>query len=218
MKLMLAGIGAFVLSMASAVGVAAVLGGGEVVEAPAAAASSDPGHAEGTVESDSGTVVAESSTITDEPGDSSEIATIIGAELPVIPEDTAAAIASGADTAHVESATTEDAAPALATLDEDTAAGVPESTASPSGSPIVTVVLSEATPADSARQARLGRIFASMQPREAAKVLEQMDDRDVVRILGMLQERQAAAVMASLPPPRAAAISRSGLGLEEGGP
>jgi hypothetical protein len=57
---------------------------------------------------------------------------------------------------------------------------------------------------------RLGKIFGSMQPKEAARVLEQMDDRDVVVILAMLSDRHAAAVMASLPPQRAAAISRLG--------
>jgi len=222
LKTILAGIVAFALSMAIAVGAVTMLGGGDAVAAPAIAEPlpSDPGHAEGPMESRSETALMESAEVTGEPGDSARVAAIADSmhETLAATEDAPVTLAESADTTHADPAPAEAAAQALAALDGDTAAGVPTSAASPSGSPIVTVVLSEATPADSARQARLGRIFASMQPREAAKVLEQMDDRDVVRILGMLQERQAAAVLASLPPPRAAAISRSGLGPAEGRP
>jgi hypothetical protein len=72
----------------------------------------------------------------------------------------------------------------------------------------------DATPADTPAamlaEGRLGKIFGSMQPKEAARVLEQMADADVVTILAMLNDRQAAAVLANLPPQRAAQISRLG--------
>jgi hypothetical protein len=59
-------------------------------------------------------------------------------------------------------------------------------------------------------EGRLAKIFGSMQPRDAARVLEQMDDQDIVVILGMLNDRQAAAVLSNLAPQRAAAVSRLG--------
>ncbi len=64
-------------------------------------------------------------------------------------------------------------------------------------------------------EARLGKIFGSMQPRDAARVLEQMDNRDIATILTMLNDRQAAAVLSNLAPDRAAAISATGLGAGE---
>jgi hypothetical protein len=67
-------------------------------------------------------------------------------------------------------------------------------------------------------EGRLAKIFASMQPRDAARVLEQMDDQDVVVILGMLNNRQAAAVLANLSPQRAAGISRLGVQPQRGKP
>jgi hypothetical protein len=58
---------------------------------------------------------------------------------------------------------------------------------------------------------RLSRVFGSMAPKDAAKVLEQMVDPDVAIILGNLSEKQAAAILAQLPPPRVAALSRASL-------
>lgn len=58
---------------------------------------------------------------------------------------------------------------------------------------------------------RLGRIFSTMGPREAARILVQLDDADVLTILRALTEKQAGAILANLPPERAAAMSRAAL-------
>jgi Mg/Co/Ni transporter MgtE len=57
--------------------------------------------------------------------------------------------------------------------------------------------------------AELAKLFASMQARDAAKVLEQMDDFEVQVILGALGNREAAAILSNLSPERAAVISRA---------
>jgi MgtE intracellular N domain len=57
--------------------------------------------------------------------------------------------------------------------------------------------------------ARLAKVFASMQAREAARVLEHLDDDEVQIILGQLGNREAAAVLSNLTPERAAVISRA---------
>lgn len=193
LKTVLAGIVAFALSMAIAVGAVTILGGDDVdLGAIAESMSSDSINEEEPTENRPETASTESSTTADELGDSIRVATT-------------------ADSTASPSPAVEQPSPALAASEDDSTDDGVTDTAAPSDSPIVTVILAETAPADSAQQARLGRIFAAMQPREAAKVLEQMNDGDVVRILGMLQERQAAAVLTSLPPPRAAAITRNGL-------
>jgi hypothetical protein len=58
---------------------------------------------------------------------------------------------------------------------------------------------------------KIGKIFAAMPARDAAKVLEQLDDSDVQSILGSLSGKQAAAILQSFPPIRAAAISKAAL-------
>lgn len=68
-----------------------------------------------------------------------------------------------------------------------------------------------ATAAGGPSEKRVARVFASMAPRDAAKVLEQMSDPDVSIILGNLAEKQAAAILAQLPAPRVAALSRVAL-------
>lgn len=58
-------------------------------------------------------------------------------------------------------------------------------------------------------RARLARVFATMEPKGAASVLEQMSDSEIVAILAPLNERQAAAILEQLSPQRAAAVSRA---------
>lgn len=58
---------------------------------------------------------------------------------------------------------------------------------------------------------RIGKIFAAMPAKEAAKVLVQLDDADVQAILGAVSAKHAAAILQNLPPVRAAAISRAEL-------
>jgi hypothetical protein len=58
-------------------------------------------------------------------------------------------------------------------------------------------------------RARLARVFATMEPKGAASVLEQMSDSEIVAILAPLNERQTAAILEQLSPQRAAAVSRA---------
>lgn len=56
---------------------------------------------------------------------------------------------------------------------------------------------------------RMAKLFGSMQPRDAARVLEHMDDFEVQVILNQLGNREAAAILGNLSPERAAVITRS---------
>jgi hypothetical protein len=58
-------------------------------------------------------------------------------------------------------------------------------------------------------RAKLAKLFGSMQPREAARVLEHLDDTEVQVILAQLGTREAASILSNLRPERAAGISRS---------
>jgi hypothetical protein len=58
---------------------------------------------------------------------------------------------------------------------------------------------------------RVVRMFGTMKPQEAARVLEQMGDDEVRVLLGALSERKAGAILSSMPPQRAASISRPSL-------
>ncbi|HEY5086932.1 MAG TPA: hypothetical protein VII66_06160 [Gemmatimonadaceae bacterium] len=58
---------------------------------------------------------------------------------------------------------------------------------------------------------RLAQVFAAMQPKDAARVLEQMDDADVRSILGSLSAKQQAAILGSFPTARAALIVQATL-------
>ena len=149
------------------------------------------------------------------------------AELKAKADSTAASTPAGADSAGsaAHDSTAHPVSPP--------AAPVPV-TASPSGKPGATGLLVPPAPAASAPAAsapgasapagpagetaqavgaekRLARIFASMAPKEAAKVLQQMDDTDIRVILGHLGPRQAAAVLGSFPPERAATLSQQQL-------
>lgn len=71
-----------------------------------------------------------------------------------------------------------------------------------------TVPVSDSTSPDTASQHHLAKLFASMQPKEAAQVLQRLGDDDVQIILGYVGTRQAAAILAELPPDRVAAFSK----------
>lgn len=60
--------------------------------------------------------------------------------------------------------------------------------------------------------ARLGKIFAAMDPRDAARVLEILDDHEVRAILSHMSDRNAAAILGHFEPARAATLSRVVLG------
>lgn len=55
------------------------------------------------------------------------------------------------------------------------------------------------------------RIFGSMKPAEAARVLEELDDSEARLVLAALPERKAGLILSRLSPSRAAAISRAAL-------
>lgn len=64
----------------------------------------------------------------------------------------------------------------------------------------------------SARQAareRLAKMFAAMEPKGAAAVLEQLDDEEAARVLGAISERQAGKILEYFTPQRAAGVSRA---------
>lgn len=80
-----------------------------------------------------------------------------------------------------------------------------------------TAAASSTTPPDTASQHHLAKLFASMQPKEAAQVLQRMGDDDVQIILGYVGTRQAAAILAELPPDRVATLSKLALRAGTGG-
>ena len=82
--------------------------------------------------------------------------------------------------------------------------------ATPAAAPAPKPGAAPATPGAVPEQ-RIARVFASMDPRDAAKVLEQMSDPDVATILGNLTEKQNALILAKLPAPRVATLSKLGM-------
>jgi len=64
---------------------------------------------------------------------------------------------------------------------------------------------------DSTAEKRLAKVFAAMQPRDAARVLAQMDDNDIQVILTSLSNKQQAAILGNFPVTRAATIARATL-------
>jgi hypothetical protein len=76
----------------------------------------------------------------------------------------------------------------------------------PSVTPVVTAGTKDTVVEASER--RIAKVFTSMDPKQAAKVLEHMDDNDVQVILGYVGVKQAAAIMAALDPDRVAKLSK----------
>jgi len=64
--------------------------------------------------------------------------------------------------------------------------------------------------------ARLAQIFATMEPEEAAAVLQHLDDPSVQVILFHMSDRIAGQILASLEPERAARLSRAVFGSRGG--
>jgi flagellar motility protein MotE (MotC chaperone) len=60
-------------------------------------------------------------------------------------------------------------------------------------------------------QKRVAKVFASMQARDAAHILQQMDNADVKVILGSLSPKQQAAILGQFPSQRAADLARETL-------
>ena len=83
------------------------------------------------------------------------------------------------------------------------------STSATTAAPAPTTAATAPTAAETeAHQRRLAKIFATMGPKDASRVLTQMSDRDVSIILGFLSDRQAAAILTNLPAQRAAALTQ----------
>jgi hypothetical protein len=87
----------------------------------------------------------------------------------------------------------------------------PDAHAAPatSGAPATTTPASDigALPRTAGQEARLGKLFGAMAPKDAARVLAQMDNRDVQTILTLIGDKQAAAILALLPADHAVAFS-----------
>lgn len=96
--------------------------------------------------------------------------------------------------------------PAVDTATRGSAKAPPASTAD--GKPAVSAAEAAQT---LGAEKKLAKIFGSMSPRDAAKVLQQMEDADVRVILGHLGSKQAAAVLGNFPAPRAAELSKQSL-------
>jgi hypothetical protein len=76
---------------------------------------------------------------------------------------------------------------------------------------VARAIATETAPKDTATEAaerRVSKVFTSMDPKQAAKVLDHMTDGDIHVILGYVGPRQAAAILAELKPERVAALSK----------
>lgn len=162
------------------------------------------------------------------PGDSANVAQGHGSDSTEVADSTHGDSVHGdsvhGDSVHTDSAvahtdTTHPAkgkivdTPAVADAKDQPAGGAPGETAThPSR-----VMEAKVIPASlkSARQdtleKRLAKVFASMQSRDAAHILQQMDDGDVQTILGSLSPKQQAAILGQFPPQRAALLARATL-------
>lgn len=124
---------------------------------------------------------------------------------PVMPPAAGAPTASGGTPAHAVSKSAESTNVGVATA--PIAAPVP----------VKLATTQPKTTADSGVSHRLAKVFAAMQAKDAARVLEQMEDSDVQVILTSLSNKQQAAILGSFPTQRAATIMRSTLRNSAGG-
>jgi flagellar motility protein MotE (MotC chaperone) len=77
-----------------------------------------------------------------------------------------------------------------------------------------TALATVGAPGDSvadARIRRLGRLFAQMPAKDAARVLSSMSDAEVAAILAYVPDRAAAKILAGLPPAQAASVATRAL-------
>lgn len=204
---------AFLVSLAGGFGVMFVLTE-DAVDLPAAMAASAGANAADSIGSDVEATVPDATG----PGNGSVALAQVGGRGSVVDPDQAVELTDDEPADAVKDgpvgstdSDVNDSDPSPSVASSTNAEG--GTTGSGDATALQTVGESGAPQADSALpEGRLGKIFAAMQPREAARVLEQMEDRDVSVILGMMNDRQAAAVLANLAPERAARISKSGIG------
>jgi hypothetical protein len=64
---------------------------------------------------------------------------------------------------------------------------------------------------------KLAKIFGSMEPEDAADVLQELDDQEIEMILHHMSDRVAAQVLEAFEPARAASLSRVVLGSDRAG-
>lgn len=96
---------------------------------------------------------------------------------------------------------------------EQARAPAPEKTQEQSQA-VHTAVAADGAPGDSvadARIRRLGRLFAQMPAKDAARVLSSMSDAEVAAILAYVPDRAAAKILAGLPPAQAASVATRAL-------
>lgn len=133
--------------------------------------------------------------------------------------DTAAAPARDTAAAVVPTA----AAPAL----PSTEAAKPDSEGAPPMTAVAAAPISKSAqadtapapvtsaPLDTAAFRQLAKIFTSMKPSDAVRIMDHLSDADVEGVLRHLQPRASAQLMAALPPERAAALGKRLLKGEE---
>jgi len=207
MKPAVAFIAAFVLATVAATGTSAKLHPApKPPPAPAdSTASADSTQSDSTsADSSSSSAAGDDSTLASKIVDTAHVLSIspTGAASPTAPatQSTAARGATGGAAGGATVTPRPVAIPALPV------AGAPR-----------TIPASNSTQPDTASQHHLAKLFASMQPKEAAQVLQRMADDDVQIILGYVGTRQAAAILAELPPDRVATLSKLALRAGSGG-
>lgn len=205
MKMVIAGIAAFVLALGGGTGVAMW----RAKQAAAHAATANEKHPAATAEapaSDSAHAAAAADS-GHAPADATPV--VAGAAAAHSAADSAkpAAAKAGAGKHDVAAAAKGDAPKA----DAGKAAALSPRTPVVNVQPASTPAAPKGTN-DSAQRAlgfkQLAKIFASMKPTDATKVMALMTDDEVEGVLRQFQPRQAADLLANFPKERAAALSR----------
>jgi len=101
------------------------------------------------------------------------------------------------------------AGPAIALPRPPVAAKAVEAVKKPAPDSVAVIREREREAARQAARERLARMFAAMEPKGAAAVLEQLDDEEAARVLGTVSERQAGKILEYFTPQRAAGVSRA---------
>ena len=144
------------------------------------------------------------------------------AKVAVVHADSLHADSTHADSTHHDSVVTPAAAavkPVVDTTHANPAHAVPvkgtpatTATATARDVPARTAIMSATAAARSdSTEKRIAKVFAAMQARDAARILQQMDDGDVKVILGSLSAKQQAAILGQFPVQRAALLTRTAL-------
>ena len=195
-KTILTFVGAFVCAMSLGVIATAVRGG------PPATTAAENALVDSLV------ALSKASAADSLPGDSSAAT----ADSALRPLDSTALAADGLRRAAADSLAAQLPTAVMARTVAEGAGGTASSNAPAAARPAAAATRPAAVDtAGIVKERRLAKIFAAMQAKDAARVLQQMDDNDVGVVLGYLAERQAAAILGNFPSERAAQIGRLSL-------